>query len=480
MAEPNISYKTLHEHFISNNSGTTLVEISAVLCSTAILVLLRDIVSDIFRFSNGLFFRLFLDFVFLILPLQLEFTILNENIDSFLLFTSFTVITVITVKLLTPGQNSQQLKWRDFLKQQVDERLPFVSNFRAYTLVATAISILAVDFTVYPRRFGKVETYGNGLMDCGVGLFIISNAIVAPEGRGKYSNTSIFRSSVSCLPLIFLGILRVISVKGTDYQEHVTEYGVHWNFFFTLAIVKILSLCLYELIPERFLTLSSVILISVYQYCLTSRGLSLYIINGVDGEGGRHGFLDANREGIFSSIGYLSMYLFAVKLGGFIFKKKRHTVYEWIQVDITFLVLSAVCFILMNISGIYIEPVSRRFANLTYVLLMIALGTLLLTVMLLAQIITEFYKYLNLLSEKPTKEKKKIKSDNPLCLLESVNFNGLFYFLLANLMTGLVNLSMKTIYAPTLTSFIVITIYMFSLSFVIMFLYSRKIRLKFW
>lgn len=77
------------------------------------------------------------------------------------------------------------------------------------------------------------------------------------------------------------------------------------------------------MIPERFWTLSSITLISVYQYCLTSRELSSYIIHGVDGEGGRHGFLDSNREGIFSSLGYLSIYLFAVKIGGFIFKKKR-------------------------------------------------------------------------------------------------------------------------------------------------------------
>ena len=50
---------------------------------------------------------------------------------------------------------------------------------------------------------------------------------------------SVVKAVKSSGPLLVIGFIRLLSVKSTGYQEHVSEYGVHWNFFFTLATVKV-------------------------------------------------------------------------------------------------------------------------------------------------------------------------------------------------------------------------------------------------
>ena len=39
--------------------------------------------------------------------------------------------------------------------------------------------------------------------------------------------------------LLLIGILRLVFVKSSNYVEHVSEYGIHWNFLFTIVLVKV-------------------------------------------------------------------------------------------------------------------------------------------------------------------------------------------------------------------------------------------------
>lgn len=177
-----------------------------------------------------------MEYLTVVLPTLVAFTHLANHL--------FTLILVLLSAVLIPnimGSTFQLPKNLDFAPGQ---KKPFLCNFRAYVNIATAISILAVDFVIFPRRFAKTETYGTGLMDVGVGSFIISNAIVCQEARGTSTDSSSFVCSVkkelrAVSLLLGLGLARFVAVKSTDYQEHVSEYGVHWNFFLTLAFVRV-------------------------------------------------------------------------------------------------------------------------------------------------------------------------------------------------------------------------------------------------
>ena len=188
-----------------------------------------------------------MDFGTLVLPVLLAFTVSADHAVA--LNTTMLCVAFILLLLLNSTSNSKEVKTTSWnlsktLNSAAPEKQPFIGNFRAYVLIATATGILAVDFAIFPRRFAKAETYGAGLMDVGVGAFIISNSIVAPEARGVDIRKegffkAVLKSFQSALPLLILGCCRFAAVKSTDYQEHVSEYGTHWNFFFTLFVVRV-------------------------------------------------------------------------------------------------------------------------------------------------------------------------------------------------------------------------------------------------
>ena len=195
---------------------------------------------------------------------------------------------------------------------------PFITHYRGAMMVMTCIAILAVDFPVFPRRFAKVENWGTSLMDMGVGSFVFTAGVVSArsalkEGAGRRPPLSkrLVASFRHALPLLILGMIRFISVKGLDYAEHVTEYGVHWNFFFTLGFLPPFAALLqtaFDLVPSY--AVLSCLLAGTYELALDNTSLGAFILIAP-----RTDLLSKNREGIFSFIGYLAIFLAGQCLG---------------------------------------------------------------------------------------------------------------------------------------------------------------------
>lgn len=161
-----------------------------------------------------------------------------------------------------------------------------------------------------------------------MGSFVFSLGIVsAAPYLERHADTSTVKLSllktlqrdiIKSIPLVILGLVRVVSVKTTSYPEHVTEYGVHWSFFLTLAampVLKTLAGAVRSLTSGRWSTFGLCIA-AVHQVQLTFGNLERSVLDPtID----RHSsFIAANREGLVSLPGYLAILLLAIDLGLYI------------------------------------------------------------------------------------------------------------------------------------------------------------------
>jgi phosphatidylinositol glycan class W len=276
------------------------------------------------------------------------------------------------------------LKKNDDAKEETLDALPvkpFITNYRGAMMVITCVAILAVDFRVFPRRFAKVENWGTSLMDMGVGSFVFTAGVVSvrsslKEGTGRRPPLSkrLLTSIRHSIPLLVLGTIRLISVKGLDYAEHVTEYGIHWNFFFTLGFLPpfvALFQAAFDLVPNY--AVLACTLAAVYEIALDWTSLGSYILIAP-----RTNLLSKNREGIFSFIGYLAIFLAGQSLGSIALPRQqplpknaplsvllRQTILG--KLAIASLIWTALFCFSVSYYGLRLS-VSRRIANLPYFL----------------------------------------------------------------------------------------------------------------
>ncbi|GFR13639.1 GPI-anchored wall transfer protein 1 [Trichonephila clavata] len=316
----------------------------------------------------------------------------------------------------------------------------FIGGYRGHLLLATAISILAVDFNFFPSRFAKTETYGWSMMDAGVGSFILLHGLCSSHGKTFVVKHSLRKCFLSSFPLFLLGFIRLAATTAVGYHKVVPEYGVHWNFFFTLAFTKVICysvLCKVRL-PSGLLAALTVL---IHQLLLSKAGLADLVISESRGN-----FFEANKEGICSLLGFVTLYFCGVQLGHIVWKQGRKVSdYMWLLAKL--IVIGAFAWTLMYPFHEEVQPVSRRMANLPYCIWVVALTSLQLAVHLCQEII------MTILS-------KVLKNNCEFLLWKAINYNGLFYFLLANLLTGLVNISMNTDESSNLKSFIILVLYL--------------------
>ncbi|KAJ8726666.1 hypothetical protein PYW07_001364 [Mythimna separata] len=414
-------YKKYHESFMQNNHGSTAVHtcsciLFTVQCSIYIAIKSR------FPFCCQYAY----EYLVIILPMIIAHIILPESIYGLNLIIFF----LLQINLIFYYPNVV----KKFSQKNVfhNNRIALISCLRGLTYLITALCILAVDFQDFPRYLAKTERYGYSLMDTGVGLFVIVSGLVHKDLRQQGLKDIVKGNLKMICILIVLGVGRFVSVKQLDYQEHVTEYGVHWNFFFTIAVCKVLSTIVLYFSDQA-------LLICVLSLVIHEFALYIGLQDWVFGDSPRNSLISANREGISSCLGYVSIYLFGVLIKNILLDRKV-TKFETL---IKLILGTAIMWTLTNFVD-SIRPTSRTLANAGYC---IYIDTIIVTMTMILYFVTVLV------------EGKDNQFQVPV-ILSHINTNGLSYFLICNLLTGAINLSIRTLLVPSIVTFVILNIYM--------------------
>lgn len=371
---------------------------------------------------------------------------------------------------------------------------PFLSNYRAAMMLATCTAILAVDFNLFfPVRFAKCEEYGISLMDVGVGGFIFSSALTSAKSRLAESEPSVatpstkkgsdaatnkstvakkrsswvsrqLQSLKTVIPLLVLGLGRFTVIKAFGYQEHVSEYGMHWNFFMTLAGITLLVTAIS--VPLSYSSLLASFILIVYHYVLEGMGVAQWII-----EAPRDNFFSQNREGILSCWGYFAIYLFGQHIGAYLMQPR--TKKQWWRA-LAYLVAGGLILWLAAFLCLYFLDMqaSRRMVNLPYALYTLACNFLIISAFVLVDLV-ESSRPNPLIDSVATRRNSQLVIFTLVChhflFFPSILSNLTLTHRLvqqANLMTGATNVFIGTFNRTVPEAFVIMFAYMVCVSLV--------------
>ena len=390
-----------------------------------------------------------------------------------------------------------------------------MTDYRASLEMITVLAILAVDFRMYPRRFAKTETSGFSVLDATVGLFAINSGITLGV-RDPTSSGSITHALRNIITTAVLGAARLVAVKLSGYPEHVGEYGVHWNFFFSLAsmnlIVTLISWPIHAILAklhaatplvrakQRQITaaLLGAGLLVVHQYFLNEFGLAEWALRKDQAATKLHvletlpswmqWFLDKNREGVCSVFAYAGLVFLGECFGSAFFRPllslsastspllRPSTLLAQALKPVTFALAGHLAMRVMH--G---WTVSRVLVTVPYAILccIIALSSIaaLNGLWWLLSLVTY-----DLPSNSRVEEKKKNQSVPVVAptvrIIEGSSTNLLATFLIANVLTGGVNFLVNSLTVDDLPAFGILSLYALVLSFVTAMFSRFGLRIK--
>lgn len=207
------SAKELKEAFVTGHQGTSPWEILLICSSAPVGIFSFQSLTQKYKTKAS---KVVVEALVLLFPIALCQT-------NLLYPWGLSILTVIALISFL----HRQKKSVPSLSQQSSRPtvLAYVTCYRSTIMYLTFVAILAVDFHVFPRRLAKTEVSGYGLMDLGAGSFVVSAGLVSPRSRNSRDKEKLIKDILRVIPLFVMGLLRFLTTKGLEYQEHASEYG---------------------------------------------------------------------------------------------------------------------------------------------------------------------------------------------------------------------------------------------------------------
>ncbi|XP_037812240.1 uncharacterized protein At4g17910 [Lucilia sericata] len=445
---------------------TIIVTLIAIALARAFIrVRVNDGKSEKFK----IWLRYILEFILISLPVIVSVNVANNYVEYIVGF-SF----VLLLFIMWRTKCWQLAAKRDF---EFGRRPILFTLMRSTINFLTALCILAIDFKSFPKTFRKSRRYGVGLMDVGIGLFVFSMGLVTSRPR-KVSDLRKLVFTVGCM--LLLGLARTLVITAIDYHQDEHEYGTHLNAFFTLGLTKLCATCFGFLARsnKHLLPLGLVILLS--HEAILQCGVWKYVMNP---KLERTNFISSNREGLCSLPGFIALYLLSQYLGQWL-QAKDVLNFEEIKQKFKKLSLTTLGLWLLVTINIFVIGIARVTCNLGYVSWILAIAVTMCTLYLFVfDIVLDTLKPINEDNNKVsltemtiTKSAVSLNSKIPL-VIEAVNYNGLTFFLLANILTGCTNMFLATDEKTDLQSIVILFFYMLITITFIFILFRFKIRI---
>jgi len=173
--------KSAREKAVTGMKGSRHITVFLVSLYQTASLCLRDSLVNLLISVNGTVHKnvlALMDYIVIVIPNILICIYIDYSLGILIgTFILAMLLRLMTKKSLIPWKSSYIPYELIRRKRLAKVSVPFINQANSLLLIATSISILFVDFLVYPRCLVKTETYGVSVMDVGTGAILFISGI---------------------------------------------------------------------------------------------------------------------------------------------------------------------------------------------------------------------------------------------------------------------------------------------------------------